>query len=80
MLCETNIIVNYKYHIKKITHVLFTKNPTVNLNMFYTKLCCWVTAKNGHWLNCILPRINKILKKKKKNVPLQFISICRENK
>ena len=38
----------------KITHVLLTKNPTVYLNMFYTKLCRWVTAKNGYWLNCIL--------------------------
>ena len=26
----------------------------------------WVAMKNGQWITCILPRINKILKKKKK--------------
>ena len=53
----------------------FSKSPTLSFNMFYTKLCRWVTAKNSHWLNYILPRINKIHKKKKKKKKI-FICIC----
>ena len=30
----------------------------MNLNKCYMEIPRWVTAKNGHWLNCTLPSIN----------------------
>ena len=41
-------------------------HPDVNLHYVIINQGRWDATKNGLWPNCTLPRINKILKKKKK--------------
>ena len=47
----------------KTNHVLLTKKKCESQYVLYEMMSLDFTAKNGHWLNCILSRINKILKK-----------------